>query len=209
MSKKLAIIGSGDLAKLISFHAGLLGYDIFGYFDDFAAKGNEVFDGKEVKDTIDNIEYYENEFDFIIIGIGYKYLRFRKKIYNKLSTKFKFLNIIHKSVVICSSVQIGDGNLILPGCVFDDGVNIGNNNVFNTGVIIAHDTSVSSHSFYGPGVNLAGFVVLGECCFFGINSTIIDNITICDDVQTGGGAVITKNIMESGLYLGVPATKYR
>ena len=43
-----------------------------------------------------------------------------------------------------------------------------------------------------------------EKCIIGINSTVIDNITIISNTQLGGGTVVIKNIIQSGLYVGNP-----
>ncbi len=84
---------------------------------------------------------------------------------------------------------------------------IAENVVLNTACCIAHDSSVETHSFLGPGVSVAGFVRIGSQCFIGVGSTVIDNISIADGTQTGGGAVVVNDITEPGLYLGVPAKR--
>ena len=43
--------------------------------------------------------------------------------------------------------------------------------------------------------------------FCGAGSTVIDHISICDNVMIGAGAVVVKDIMESGTYVGIPARK--
>ena len=52
---------------------------------------------------------------------------------------------------------------------------------------------------------MAGFSVIGESCFIGVNSTIIDNIIVGDRVMVGGGAVVIKSINKTGWYVGNPA----
>ena len=52
---------------------------------------------------------------------------------------------------------------------------------------------------------MAGFVDIKEQCIIGINSIIIDNISITEGTRTGGGTVVIKNIEEKGLYVGNPA----
>lgn len=50
-----------------------------------------------------------------------------------------------------------------------------------------------------------GFVNIKEQCIIGINSIIIDNISITEGTRIGGGTVVIKNIEEKGLYVGNPA----
>lgn len=54
-------------------------------------------------------------------------------------------------------------------------------------------------------IAVAGFAEIGEQCFVGINSTIIDGIKITDNTQIGAGTVVIKSIEKSGLYVGNPA----
>lgn len=210
--KTLAIIGSGDLGKLIAYHA--INDKHFGnvvFFDDFKKNG-EIVEGHTVIGKISTLEdeFKKNTFSQIIIAIGYKHLNARKNIFEKFyNQNIPFANIIHSSSYIDKSCKIGHGVFIHPGCILDRNVVIGNNTLLNTACTVAHDSEIEAHCFLSPRVAIAGFVKIKEQCFLGINSTIIDNITICPQTQLGGGSVVTKSITESGLYVGIPAKKIR
>jgi sugar O-acyltransferase (sialic acid O-acetyltransferase NeuD family) len=211
MVKKLAIVGSGDLGQLIAHHAkNSCGYQIVGFFDDYLEKNTVVGNGKILGKIDEIIDIFENKlFDTLAIGIGYKYFSLRIELFNKYKSVIPFDNIIHPSVYIDKSVVLGSGIIIFPGCVLDIGVVVNDNVLLNTGCIIAHDSNVGAHSFISPGVCIAGFVKIGCSCFIGINTTIIDNLTIVDNTQTGGGTVVIKNINKPGLYVGNPARLVR
>jgi acetyltransferase-like isoleucine patch superfamily enzyme len=49
---------------------------------------------------------------------------------------------------------------------------------------------------------------IGNHVSIGSNATILP-ITICENVVIGAGAVVTKNIVEPGVYAGNPARKIR
>jgi acetyltransferase-like isoleucine patch superfamily enzyme len=49
---------------------------------------------------------------------------------------------------------------------------------------------------------------VGNRVSIGSNATILP-VRICDDVVIGAGAVVTKNITQSGVYVGNPARKQR
>lgn len=205
--KRLAIIGSGDLGRLISYHAvNDRHYEVAGFFDDFKTKDDMVIGHPVLGKTDEIMSVYEKGvFDFLMIGIGYKHFDSRKDFFEKYCKLIPIGRIIHSSSYIDASCEIGDGVFILPGCVLDHNVRIGNNVLINTGCCIAHDSVVKDHSFLSPGVTMAGFAEVGSCCNIGINSTIIDNVKIADRVQTGGGTVIIKDTNEQGLYVGNPA----
>lgn len=205
--KKLAIIGSGDLGKLIAHHAQATElYTIAGFFDDFKTTGDKAH-SHPILGGKDNIQplFEQGEFDELMVGIGYKYFDFRKAIFEQFKGTIPFARVIHPSAYIDPSATIGEGVLIHPNCTLDMNVIVGDNVLLNTAVSIAHDSDVGNHSFLSPNVSVAGFVKIGKCCNIGINTTIIDNITIVDQTQTGGGTVVVKDIEKSGLYVGNPA----
>jgi sugar O-acyltransferase (sialic acid O-acetyltransferase NeuD family) len=207
--KILAIIGSGDLGQLIAYHALQTNkYNKVVFFDDFKKNNEVVGYGTNIGKTNEILEKFnKNEFDELIIGIGYKHMNIRAKLFNEFYNHITFANIIHDTSYIEKNVSLGEGNVILPGCVIDCNSKIGNNVLINTGCIIAHDATVKSHCFLGPGVNVAGFTEINECCIIGIGTTIIDNIKISSNIRTGGGAVVVQNLTEEGVYVGVPAKK--
>jgi len=210
MIKILAILGAGDLGQLIAYHAkNDKHFEKTVFYDDVLKIGTKTENGDVVGNSKDILKDYNSKFfDELMIGIGYKHFKVRQELFEKYH-EITFATIVHSSAYVDSSAKIGKGSIILPGCIFDKGVKIGNNVLCNTGVVIAHDSSIGDHSFLAPCVSIAGFVNVKNRCMLGINSTIIDNITIESDIQIGGGSVITKNLNESGLYVGAPARKIK
>ena len=208
---KVAIIGAGDLGKQVLNYIKLSAtHTAVGFFDDYKKKGDS-FSGSLILGGLNEIEsvYAENKFDQLFIAIGYKHLSFKKELFLKFKNKIPFATIIHPSCIVDSSVKIGEGCIIYAGTVLDLNVKIGENVLVNLNTTIAHDSIVNAHSFISPSVSIAGFVNIGEKNIIGINTTIIDNIVTTKDVQTGGGAVVIKNIETSGLYVGNPVKKIR
>ncbi len=205
--KRLAIIGAGDLGEMIAYHAvNDKQYTIIGFYDDFINKG-AVIHGYNVLGKTDNLQedFDSGLFDYIMVGIGYKFMTFRKMIFEKYYGKIPFGNIIHSSAYVDNSVRMGEGVFILPGCTIDKHVRIGNNVLINTAAVIAHDSEIRNHCFISPAANIAGKTIIMDCCIIGINATIIDNLTIGSNIQVAGGSVVIKNLSETGLYAGVPA----
>lgn len=208
MSKKLLIIGAGDLGQLMAHHINhSKDFELVGFLDDTKDAG-EVICSKPVLGSLSSVDklYAHNSFDEVLIAIGYKHLDFKEKLFNELKGKnIPIAKFIHHSVIFDDSVKIGEGSFILPGVVLDKDVELGKGVLLNTGVVIAHDSYVGDFCFFGPAVSLAGFIKVAAKSFLGINTTIIDNIEISSPIQTGASATVVKNISESGLYLGTPA----
>jgi len=205
MKNTLAILGSGHLGQQIAHYAiSDNHYNKVVFFDDFSIE-KEV-NGYSIVGNSNNIEqaFLNKEFDDLIIGIGYKHLEIRKSLFEKFEKTISFGRIIHSSSWIDKSATIGIGCVIYPRCCIDANVIIENNTILNLECTVSHDTIVGKHSFLSPRIALAGFVKIEELCIIGINSTIIDNLTIASKTQIGGGTVVIKNITESGLYVGNP-----
>jgi UDP-3-O-[3-hydroxymyristoyl] glucosamine N-acyltransferase len=54
-------------------------------------------------------------------------------------------------------------------------------------------------------ISVNGSARIGKRCFIGTNSTIVQKVSICDDVMVGAGSVVVDDIKEPGKYYGVPA----
>ena len=57
------------------------------------------------------------------------------------------------------------------------------------------------------GAKLAGTVHVGKATWIGIGASVSNNLSICENCMIGAGAVVVKDITESGTYIGVPAKK--
>jgi sugar O-acyltransferase (sialic acid O-acetyltransferase NeuD family) len=205
--KKLAIIGSGDLGQQIAWYATSdRKYQVVGFYDDFAVKGH-ICKGIPVLGKIEDVEsdFEKGEFDELLLAIGYKHFKERMRIFNELKKTVPFGRLIHSSAYVDSSAIIGQGVIVYPGCVLDMNSHLQDNVLLNAGVVIAHDSVIGAHSFISPGVKIAGFVSVGNCVSLGIGTCVIDNLHLVDFVRTGAGAVVTENLTEPGLYLGIPA----
>lgn len=203
---KLAIIGAGELGKLIAYHAVQdAGYQVAGYYDDFVKASS--FNGSPVLGTCDMVadDFKAGLFDKLFIGIGYDHMAVRAGYYNKFKDHIPFANIIHSSSYIDPSCKLGTGIFILPGNVLDLDVTIGNNVLINTGGTIAHHSTIEDHCFLAPAVQIAGLVTVHESSFIGIGATIVDCINIAKGSVVGAGSVVTKDTEENSVSVGVPA----
>ena len=203
---KLAIVGAGELGKLVAHHAiNDSKFEVVGYYDDFKKEDN--FNGFPVLGKINDAfsDFNSRGFDNIFIAIGYAQMAARELWYKKFKAKIPLANIIHVSSYIDFSCKIGEGVFILPGCTLDFGVEVADNVLLNTGVTIAHHTKIGTNTFVAPAVQMAGLITIGENCFIGIGSTIKDCIRIGKNSIIGAGAVVVKNTSENSTSIGVPA----
>lgn len=115
---------------------------------------------------------------------------------------------------------IGDDCFIGPFVEIQKGVCIGNHCKIQSHSFICELVTIGNNCFIGHGVMFTNDTFkegkpagdrklwkptrIGNHVSIGSNATILP-VTICDHVVIGAGAVVTKNISESGVYVGNPA----
>ena len=119
--------------------------------------------------------------------------------------------------------RIGDDCLIGPFTEVQRGVTIGDRTRVQSHSFICELVSIGADCFVGHGVMFVNdrFVAggpargrrelwqethIGNNVSIGSNATILP-VRVCDDVVIGAGAVVTRDIVEPGIYAGNPARK--
>ncbi|CAN5458622.1 acyltransferase [soil metagenome] len=108
---------------------------------------------------------------------------------------------IQKGVVIGTKTKIQSHSFI---CEL---VLIGNNCFISHGVMFINDLFTEGGPAGGK-KELWKSTKIGNHVSIGTNSTILP-VTICDHVVVGAGSVVTRDIIEPGIYAGNPAKKIR
>ena len=144
-----------------------------------------VYSIEEIEQKINCDEYY------FVTAISYKNLNDnRARVYKELKEKnFKFTNIIHPSS-ICRFDKIGENNIIFELNNFQRGVSIGNSCIFWSSNHIGHHSRILDNCFLSSHVVISGSVTLFENSFFGVNSTVRDNISVGKKCIIGAGSLI-------------------
>lgn len=119
------------------------------------------------------------------------------------------VSIISETSIIGIDSNIENGTFIAKKVSIGPEAKIGKNTIINTGSIIEHETIIGNHTHIAPGVTICGRCKIGNNVFIGVGVTVKDSIEICDNVIVGAGAVVIKDIIEQGTYVGVPARKIK
>jgi sugar O-acyltransferase (sialic acid O-acetyltransferase NeuD family) len=161
--------------------------------------------GIDVIGTTKDVHKFIDSHD-VIVGIGNNSTR--EKIQNMLEKLGASIPVlIHPSAIIGNDVEIGIGTVVMAGVVINCCTKIGKGCIINTSATIGHDNIIEDFVHISPGAHLAGTVKVGQGSWLGIGSIVRNNIIITQNVNIGAGAVVVKNITESGTYIGIPAKK--
>ncbi len=169
---------------------------------------NQDVDEKIVNRVPQNIEIidltdFKPSTDKYFIG----FMDYRKDALLSELLKFnlRFDNIFHKNSYISHYSTIGFGNFIGANATIAPKVALGDFNFINRNCSVGHHTVIGNRNKTGPGVTICSLCEIEDNNAFGANCTIIPELKIASEVEIGAGAVLTENISESGLYVGIPA----
>jgi len=130
----------------------------------------------------------------------------REMLYFKyLSIGYTFLNLVSKEAKVSKSATIAEGAIVQSGVNISSESYIGKFVKLNTNCNVMHNCRIEDFTTVAPNAVILGYISIGKRCYIGSNATILPNITITDDVTIGAGSVVTRNIYESGIYIGSPA----
>lgn len=156
----------------------------------------------KIEEVIKIFETVDNKF---ALGIGNPILR--RKLYDKFTgIGGKVQSTISSySDIASSNVEIGEGSNVLSGSVFSNGSSVGKSCIVYYNTVITHDCKVGDFVEISPSVTLLGNCIVGSYTQIGANATVLPKINIGENVIVGAGAVVTKDVPDNCLVVGVPA----
>ncbi|BEM86416.1 hypothetical protein SME46J_08860 [Serratia marcescens] len=101
-------------------------------------------------------------------------------------------------------ISFSDGCFINNDCSFNakGRIDIGENTLFGEGVkIYDHNHRIGNGYVVSTNEFDVSDVIIGRNCWLGSNVTILKGIKLADNVIIGAGSVVTKSILESGVYV--------
>jgi len=214
------IFGAKGFAKEVDW----LIYDIFklDMFDFrtnfFVVEDNSPMIGKVINNSTiisekDFLNNYKDAHKNCFIGIGSPKIRAEIVKFIKENTNNSYFpNIIHPSADFDKrrdKIIMGEGNIICAKNVLTTDIKIGNFVHINLDCTIGHDSIIGDYTTISPGVHISGNVTIEEFVFLGTGMNILENIKIVSHCKIGAGATLTKSALETGTYVGIPATKIK
>ena len=116
-----------------------------------------------------------------------------------------FVTLVHPSARISKRSNIGEGTFVNCSAMIATETQIGKHVVINRGALIGHHTTVGSFVTIGPGANIGGNSQIGNNTYIGVGATIIDHISVGSHSVIGAGSVVTRDVPDRVLVVGVPA----
>lgn len=212
--KDIAIFGAGGFGREVACLIKIINesfeeprWNFVGFFDDGVESGTAISHFGTCLGGMNELNRWSTPIDVCVaIGNG----NIVEKVVNRINNQMvDFPNVVHPNVVFVDNegFTIGKGNIIQGGCSFSTDTKIGNFNVMNSDVPLGHDVVIGDFNTFMPAVRISGEVNIGNCNFFGVNSVVLQQLKIKNNIKLAAGSVLMTKPKEGFLYMGVPAKK--
>jgi acetyltransferase-like isoleucine patch superfamily enzyme len=74
---------------------------------------------------------------------------------------------------------------------------------------LGHDVKIGNRNVLNPAVRISGDCRVGDDNFFGVQSIILQGITIGNNTRVGASSVVIKTTKDDSLYYGNPARRIK
>ena len=213
MTKKLdeiILLGGGGHAKvLIDLINTSMQFEISGILDTQLEIGTKVLNVPVLGDDDLLSGLYSKGIKNVCIAIGSVKDNVRRRI---LFDKVKQMGLLvpyllhPQAIIVSRNIHFSEGVQIMAGVNVQTGSLFKENTIINTGAIIEHDCSIGSHVHICSGVVISGGCTVGDGTFIGAGATVMQGINIGKCVTVAAGAVVVKDVPESSMVKGVPAS---
>ncbi len=206
MNKKILIFGttmfSAEMAELLRWG----GKEVAGFVVDAKYKERNEFENLPVFE-FENVENLVdiNNTEFALT-LGYSAMNeYRKKKYEICkANNYKVFTYISPRALVFTR-QVGEGSLILPGAYVGPYSEIGICTVIRPGAVLAHHDVIKDYNWIADGCTFGGGVKVGNHCFFGLGTTVRNEINVADYTFSGAQSFIGQDTVFMKAYVGVPA----
>ncbi len=122
-----------------------------------------------------------------------------------MSNDIEFVALIHPNVIRSNHIEIGEGSIIYAGSILTCYIKIGKHSHLNLKTTVGQDCTINDFFTTAPNFSISGNCIIDKHVYLGTSSMLKQGLTITSNVTVGMGAIITKNIIKSGVYVGNPA----
>jgi sugar O-acyltransferase (sialic acid O-acetyltransferase NeuD family) len=116
----------------------------------------------------------------------------------------RLVAVVHPAAVVGRDVEIGEGTVLMAGCVINSGARVGRNVIVNTGATIDHDCKIADGVHIGPGSHLCGHVVVGFATMIGAGTTIVPSVRVGAFALIGAGSTVLADVPDRARAGGSP-----
>ena len=194
--RDILIIGAGGIGRETAWIIEEINevkptWNLLGYIDENSEIHGKELNGYKVLGGLEVLEKLEEK-PYVVVAIAN--CSVKKSIVTKLGEKYNFATIIYPTVKVSKFIQIGQGTIIYPGVTLTVNTKIGNHVLISGNCGIGHDTVIGDYSSVLWGSNFSGYDTVGESCFIGVGSKVIQGIDISKENKISAGITVIEDV---------------
>lgn len=117
---------------------------------------------------------------------------------------------LNRKIVHCGGLLIEEGvcigdNVTICNSLFEDTAHIGRGVMIDNNTYIAHNVVIGENAVITAAVVLCGSTIVQKGAWIGVNSSVLNRVTIGSYSKIGIGSVVTRDVPQESLAYGVPA----
>jgi sugar O-acyltransferase (sialic acid O-acetyltransferase NeuD family) len=202
---RVVIFGAGDIARLAHHYFSKDSpHEVAAFAVDREYRREDGFLGLPLVDFESVVERYPPSDYAMFVAVSYARMnRVRAEKYSRAKELgYTLVSYVSSRCSYLSDAHPGDNCFILEDNTIQPFVSIGNDVTLWSGNHIGHDSVIEDHCFVSSHVVVSGHVRIGPYCFLGVNATLRNSIALAEATLVGAGAVITKDTVARGVYVG-------
>lgn len=141
----------------------------------------------------------------MVIAIGSPGVR--KAIWGALPVETRFPTLVHPSVSLSRSVNIGTGSIVCAGVVLTCDTLIGSQVQLDRCATVGHDSVIEDCVTLAPGSILSGNCRVERGAYLGAAACIREKLTVGMGAVVGMGAIVVKSVPAGEIHVGNPARR--
>lgn len=201
----LIVVGAGGHAMSVADAALSSGWTLAGFYSPEdsgpASALGPVFSTLEMDVVVSHA---------FILGIGTNYAR--EIAFTRITDRFPsatFVTVVHKTAWVSAHALVHPGATILAHAAVGPGSIVGRGAILNTGASLDHESSLGNYASLGPGARTGGRVVVGDRTMIGMQASILQGISVGDDVVIGAHSLVNRDVIGNTVTWGVPGRTIR
>ena len=194
--RDILIIGAGGIGRETAWIIEEINevkptWNLLGYIDENSEIHGKELNGYKVLGGLEVLEKLEEK-PYVVVAIAN--CSVKKSIVTKLGEKYNFATIIYPTVKVSKFIQIGQGTIMYPGVILTVNTKIGNHVLISGNCTIGHDTVIGDYSSLLWGSNFSGYDTIGESCFIGVGTKVIQGINISKENKISAGITVIEDV---------------